>query len=204
MPRIRDKWFAWLLQRVSAYHDSLLGERRRRLLGGLQGTVVEIGPGTGANLRFYPRGVRWIGFEPNLYMHPMIEREARSLNMAIELRNAGAEALGVESGSVDAVVSTLVLCSVANPTVCLREVLRVLRLGGKFVFIEHVAASPGTLLCRVQRAVTPLWGCIFGGCDPARTTAEDLRAAGFREVRFEEFRIPLGPAAPHIAGVAVR
>ncbi len=204
MLRISEKWFAWLLQRVSAHHDLLLRERKKRLLGGLRGTVVEIGPGTGANLRYYQRGVRWIGFEPNLYMHPMIAREAKSLHMPIELRGAKAEALDVESGSVDAVVSTLVLCSVADAAMCLQEARRVLRPGGKFVFIEHVGASPRTTLCRVQRAITPIWSCVGGGCDPALPTAEYVRSAGFREVVMEEFRLPLGPAAPHIAGAAVR
>ena len=104
MLRISDKWFAWLLQRVSAHHDLLLRERKRNLLGGLQGTIVEIGPGTGANLRYYARGVRWIGYEPNLYMHPIVAREAKSLNMPIDLRRARAEALDADSGSVDAVV----------------------------------------------------------------------------------------------------
>ena len=204
MLRISDKWFAWLLQRVSAHHDLLLRECKRNLLGGLQGTIVEIGPGTGVNLRYYARGVRWIGFEPNLYMHPIIRREAKSLDMAIDLRRANAETLDVESGAVDAMVSTLVLCSVANPAACLSEALRVLKPGGRFIFVEHVAASPGTALCYVQRAITPLWRCVGGGCNPALPAAQYLRGAGFREVRMEEFRLPLGPSAPHIAGVAVR
>ena len=193
MLRIRERWFAWLLQRVSAHHDLLLRERKCQLFGGLQGTVIEIGPGTGVNLRYYPRGVRWIGFEPNLFMHPTIEREAIALRMPIELRSAGAEHLDAESGSADAVVSTLVLCSVADPVRCLREVVRVLKAGGKFIFVEHVAASRHSLLCLVQRAVTPFWSCLGDGCDPARPTAEYLHAAGFREVSLEQFRLPLGP-----------
>jgi SAM-dependent methyltransferase len=204
MGRTSDRWFAWLLRRVSTHHDLLLRERKRSLFGGLRGTIVEIGPGTGANLRYYARGVRWIGIEPNLYMHSTIDREAKALKMPIDLRGGSAEALHVESGSVDAVVSTLVLCSVKDPAACLREVLRVLKPEGKFVFIEHVAAGPRSGLHWVQRAITPLWSCVGGGCNPALPTAEYIRSAGFREVVLEEFRLPLGPVAPHIAGIAIR
>lgn len=105
---------------------------------------------------------------------------------------------------MDAVVSTLVLCSVTDPTLCLKEVVRVLKPGGQFVFVEHVAASSHSTLCFVQRAITPLWSCIGGGCDPARPTKEYLRAAGFHKLNFEEFHLPLGPAAPHIAGIGMR
>jgi len=97
-----------------------------------------------------------------------------------------------------------VLCSVADPAICLREVRRVLRDGGKFVFVEHVAADSNSTLCWAQRVIKPVWSWVGGGCNPARNTAEFLLDAGFSNVRIEEFRLPLGVAAPHIAGVAIR
>ena len=199
-----EKWFAWLLGRMSAHHDRLLENRKRQLLGGLTGTVAEIGPGTGANLRYYRPDIRWIGFEPNPFMHPALVREAQRLNMKLELRAAGAESMDLADASADAVVSTLVLCSAEDPAQCVKEIRRILKPGGKFIFIEHVAAGPGSALLFAQRLLKPIWSFVGGGCDPARTTARVLLGAGFSDVQIDEFRLPLGLAAPHIAGVAIR
>src|SRR5262249_2598870 len=152
-----DRWVAWLLRRVSAHHDRLLESRKRELLSGLAGTVVEIGPGTGANLRYYPADIRWIGFEPNPYMHPALLKEAQRLNMKIELHNAGTESMEFADGSADVVVSTLVLCTVTDPAQCLVEIRRILKPGGKFIFVEHVAAASGSKLLFLQRTFRPVW-----------------------------------------------
>src|SRR5258708_5220629 len=111
---IADKWFAWMMYRISDAYDGLLRDRKQRLLCDLRGTILEIGPGTGANLKYYGPGVRWIGFEPNLYMHADVRREAEWRNITIDLRQGAAERLDFEAGSADAVVSTLVLCSVED------------------------------------------------------------------------------------------
>ncbi len=196
MARIGDRWFAWLLGKVSAHHDRLLEDRKRRLFEGLSGTVVEIGPGTGVNLPYYSQDVRWIGIEPNPFMHMK--------TAGGELRLGFAEKTGMPDTSVDAVVCTLVLCSVADPAQCLTEIRRILKPGGRFLFVEHVAAPRGSMLHRMQRLIKPLWGFAGGGCDPARHTAEVLMRAGFSHVQMEEFRLPLSIVAPHIMGVAFR
>ena len=69
---LSKRWFAWALCHVAERYDPLLADRKRDLLGKVAGTVVEIGPGTGVNFRYYPFGVRWIGIEPNLHMHPYL------------------------------------------------------------------------------------------------------------------------------------
>lgn len=182
-----------------------MGELKRSVLGHLQGTVAEIGPGAGANLGYYSRGIHWIGIEPNPFMHPYIHREAERCGLQnVEIRGGQAERLPLEDGSVDAVVSTYVLCSVADIEATLKEIQRVLRPGGSFVFVEHVAAPEGTCTRNAQEALTPLWQAVFDGCHPSRETWMQLEKAGFASARIQFFRLSLPIVSPHIAGVATR
>ncbi len=202
---LRRRLFAWLMAcSENDLHERLVAERKQALLGSLTGVVVEIGPGTGASLPYLRRDVRWIGLEPNPYMHPYLRKKAESLGIEVDLRHGSADRMDVEDGAADAVVSTLVLCSVADVAAVLREVLRVLKPGGRFVFLEHVAAPKGTWLRRGQRIVRPLWRWIGDGCTPDRETRASIEQAGFREVRCEGFRVPVPLVAPHIAGVATK
>ncbi len=200
---LSKRWFAWALCHVSGRYDPLLADRKRDLLGAVTGTVVEIGPGTGANFRYYPSGVRWIGIEPNPYMHPYLRRAAVAAGIAADIRDNWAEDMDLPDGIADAVVTTTVLCSVRDQARTLLEIRRVLKPGGRLVFLEHVGADETAPLRRVQRLVRPFWGCIADGCNPIRDTEEAIVAAGFNPIRCERFRLPLGPMAPHIAGVAV-
>lgn len=177
---------------------------KRELLGGLEGTVLELGPGTGANLAYYGSRVRLIGVEPNPHMHPYLRREAAQRGRPIEIRHGRAERLDLADASVDAVVATLVLCSVDDPEAALAEVRRVLKPGGRFVFLEHVAAPPGTWRRRLQRAVQPVWTFLGEGCRPDRETWLAIGRAGFREVTAEHFELPVPIVWPHIAGWALK
>ena len=179
--------------------------RKQALLGPLRGTVAEIGPGTGVNLRFFAPDVHWIGLEPNPFLHAALHEEACRLGRAIDLRSDPAQATGLPDASVDAAVATLVLCSVPDMDAVLAEVLRILRPGGRFVFVEHVAAPEGTLLRHAQNAVRPLWQLVADGCQPNRDPLAALHRAGFADVKAEAFEAPL-PAIvrPHLAGVATK
>jgi SAM-dependent methyltransferase len=112
----------------------------------------------------------------------------------------------VESASVDTVLSTLVLCSVPDPELVVRDIHRILKPGGRFVFLEHVGAPHGTSLRRVQSYVKPLWRYFADGCRPDRDLGDVIRDAGFETVDIDEFRIPkpVAPAiiSPTICGVA--
>src|ERR1051326_4972629 len=142
---LQQQIFAWMLARFNTRYEGFAAEYKRKLLSELKGTVVEIGPGTGANLKYLDRErVRWIGIEPNTFMDAYLHDEAQRLGIGIEIRTGTADPLPLENNSADAVISTLVLCCVPSQQQTLREVLRVLRPGGKLVFIEHVAAEPGT------------------------------------------------------------
>ncbi len=194
--------FAWAMARNHRYERFAAG-LKQRLLAGLAGTVVELGPGTGANLRYLDRErVRWIGIDPNPFMRPYLLREAERLGMAADCRMGTAYDLPVDDASVDAVICTLVLCSIDDPQRALGEVLRVLKPGGRLVFIEHVAAPPGSRLRRLQNFVLPLWKRIGDGCHPNRETGRELERAGFSSVEYERITAPLPVVSPQIAGVA--
>lgn len=194
--------FAWALKHGTGADRRLYGERKARLLGGLRGTVVDVGAGAGVNLRYLDRTVRYVAVEPNVHFHGRIRRAARKAGVAAEVVAGVAERLPVDDASADAVLSTLVLCSVSDQQAALAEVRRVLRPGGTFVFVEHVAAPPWTVLRGLQRLLRIPWGLLADGCRPDRETGHAIEAAGFAEVRMDRFWMPLGLARPHIAGTA--
>jgi ubiquinone/menaquinone biosynthesis C-methylase UbiE len=201
----RQRLFAWALAHVGKKLEKFVAPYKVRLLTDLSGTVLEIGPGTGANLRYLAKeGVRWMGIEPNPSMYPYLEQEANRLGIQIDVRQGTAERLPAPDNSVDAVVSTLVLCCVPDQQRALQEVLRVLKPGGTFVFIEHVAAPRGTWLRRLQHWVSPLWRRLGDGCRPDRETWLTIEQAGFTQLTYERRTMPVPIASPHIVGVAVK
>jgi ubiquinone/menaquinone biosynthesis C-methylase UbiE len=200
---VRQRIFAWALARLNQRYEQFVAPYKQRLFAELRGTVVEIGPGTGVNLRYLNReGVRWIGVDPNPFMLPYLLREAERLRMVVDCGMGSAYALPMENASVDAVICTLVLCSIGDQQRALREVLRVLRPGGRFVFIEHVAAPRGSRLRRVQRLVAPLWRPLVDGCNPCCETGAELQYAGFAAVEYEAIIAPLPLVSSQIVGVA--
>lgn len=196
--------FAWMLAHSMGRYEQAVGQRKQSLLGTLRGRVLEIGPGVGVNLHSYAPSVEWIGLEPNPWMDAYMEAEAARLGRAIEIRRGRVEQIDLPEGSVDAVVSTLVLCSVDDQARALAEIRRVLRPGGVFVFLEHVAAPRGTRLRRIQRCLRPGWRRIADGCCPDRETWNAIEQAGFSRVEIEHFRGPVPVIRPHIAGRAVK
>lgn len=202
----RQRFFTWLMTRLAARYDRELGHRKHELYGALSGTVLEIGPGTGSSLAFLPAEVRWIGLEPNPAMHGPLQREAERLGREIELRRGFAHDTGLPDHSVDAVLSSLVLCSVRELSRTLAELHRVLRPGGTLVYLEHVAAPRGTWLRRAQGAVSPAWRWAFDNCHPDRETVEAIEEAGFERVQLRRFAgpLPVPFVRPHAIGVARR
>jgi ubiquinone/menaquinone biosynthesis C-methylase UbiE len=166
--------------------------------------VVEIGPGVGANLRYLPAGATLIAIEPNRYMHARLLAAAPEHGVTIDLRVRMAEHTGLPDASVDSVISSLVLCSVEDPASVLAEVKRILRPGGTFRFIEHVAAGRGTPTRVVQRMLRRPWAWLFEGCSCERDLEQAIRAAGFEGVTVERYRIrsPFLPFNTQIAGIA--
>ncbi len=182
------------------------GRLKPKLLGALEGEVVEIGPGSGVNLKYYRDDVRWTGVEPNTFLHERIRHRASGLGTPVRLLAGSAERLDLPDGSVDAVVGTLVLCSVGDQARALAEVVRVLKPGGRYVFVEHVAAPLGTRTRRLQETWTPILRHLPGGCSPNRETQGVIERAGFGAIADERFELPtvFGIALPHIAGTATK
>lgn len=154
---------------------------RGELLRDLHGDVLEIGAGTGRNLDHYTAPSRLVLAEPDPHMAAKLRERLATAAPAydVSLVSWPAEQLEAEDASFDAVVSTLVLCSVRDPERVLTEVKRVLRPGGKLLFLEHVASDKPSRLAW-QRRIEPFWRPIAGNCHLARDTARSIEAAGFR------------------------
>jgi ubiquinone/menaquinone biosynthesis C-methylase UbiE len=179
---------------------------KRELLAGLAGDVLEIGPGPGGNLEHISPDARWMGLEPNVFMHERIRREAARRGRAARIVTGTTDAIPLPDESVDVVVGTLVLCSIDDQERTLAEVRRVLRQGGRYLFLEHVAAPPGTLVRRLQDVLTPVSRRFRGGCRPNRDTWAAIERAGFGETACRRFAVakPFGLYTPHIVGEAVK
>jgi ubiquinone/menaquinone biosynthesis C-methylase UbiE len=175
------------------------------LLAGLRGTVLELGPGAGANLAHYHEDVHWIGVEPKAANRNRTRRTATRLGRPDARVVAGrAERLDLPDDSVDAVAATFVLCSVGDLDAALAEVVRVLRPGGRYVFAEHVAAPSRTGVRRAQNVYTAVTRLFGAGCRPNRETLPAIERAGLELLDLHRFSVtgPFGVGVPHIAGAA--
>ncbi|MGB7413059.1 MAG: class I SAM-dependent methyltransferase [Thermosynechococcaceae cyanobacterium] len=205
-PQWFKRFFAWAMATAAAEYEDAIASRKQSLFQNLQGTVLEIGPGAGVNLRYLKLENTWIGLEPNPYMHPYLRQKAEQLGLTIDLRTHTIGAAGIANDSIDTVISTLVLCSVPNLDATLAEILRVLKPGGTFLFIEHVAAPSGPLLHQIQTGIRPLWTRIGDGCCPDRNIGQTIEQAGFTTVTQDAFDgpVPIAIVKPHIIGVATK
>ncbi len=195
--------FAALYDPMSASMERRwMGWRRRRLLEGARDAVLEIGGGTGANLQHYRDVDRVIVAEPDPFMRKRLGQKLEDARVPVEVSAAGAESLPFPDGSFDTVVSTLVLCTVPDQASALDEVRRVLRPGGRLLFIEHVRAAGS--MARWQDRIEPLWRGLLGGCHPNRDTVAAIEEAGFEIETFESFYPPepLSVLTPHVQGSA--
>lgn len=190
--------------------EECLAAWRARLLSDIEGTVLEIGAGTGVNFEHYPPSVsRLIVTEPDEHMRRRLERKhGHRFGQKVEFQDAPAEALPLEDGAVDAVVSTLVLCSVGDPRRAIGEIHRVLAPGGRFTFLEHVAADPHSHPSRRkwQGRVEPVWKHLAGNCHLTRETESYIRDAGFelQWVEHESMRKAPPWVRPTVRGMAVK
>jgi ubiquinone/menaquinone biosynthesis C-methylase UbiE len=196
----------------AALYDSMLrgtekaglADHRRSLLSEATGHVLEIGAGTGANLPYYGDRVESLTVtEPEAPMARKLEGRIREQSRTVELVAAPAEKLPFEDGRFDTVVSTLVLCTVEDQTRALGELGRVLKAGGRLLFIEHLRAdTPG--LARWQDRLNGVSRVMGHGCNCNRSTLEAIRAAGFEITGVKHGKLPKSPPtrAPLAIGTA--
>ncbi len=196
----------WLLHAGDALMDRKYGTLKRRAFALLPERVVEIGPGAGANFRYYRPRSEVIAFEPNPFTHDVLKEQAARYGLSLDLRAVGAESLDLDSADVDGVVGTLVLCTVEDPERVVSEIFRVLRPGGRYVFLEHVSAPEASSARALQRLLRRPWRWLFDGCTLNRDTHALLWRAGFSRLEMDCLWLgpPFLPVAPHIFGTAVK
>jgi ubiquinone/menaquinone biosynthesis C-methylase UbiE len=201
---IRTRIFAAMYDhQVTKMEREGLGDIRRRTVGEASGRVLEIGAGTGANLEHYGPNVTSLTLtDPEQPMLKRLAPRVRDTARQATVLRAPAEDLPFDEDSFDTVVSTLVLCGVSDQARSLREVRRVLRPGGKLIFVEHVR-SEEPKLARLQDRMNGLNRFVVC-CECNRPTLESITAAGFSIDRVEHGTLPKAPkfARPLVAGVA--
>jgi ubiquinone/menaquinone biosynthesis C-methylase UbiE len=165
---------------------------RERVIGEAEGRVLEIGIGSGLNLPLYGSAAcSVVGLEPSPELLRMARRRAASISVPVEFLETSAEAIPLDAGSVDAVVTTWTLCTIPDAPRALVEIRRVLKPGGALLFVEHGRApEPG--VARWQDRIDPLWSRVAGGCHLNRKIDDLISGSGFRIDRLEHARMP-GP-----------
>jgi SAM-dependent methyltransferase len=160
---------------------------RREALAGVSGEILEIGFGTGLNLPHYPSSVRRIrAIDPNPGMSKLAQRRAAASDVAVEMSVVGGESLPFSDATFDCVVSTWTLCSIADAPRALGEVHRVLKPGGRFIFLEH-GRSADPAVQRWQRRLNPIQRVLADGCRLDLDVPALVRGQPFERVDVESF-----------------
>ncbi|XP_062514098.1 N6-adenosine-methyltransferase TMT1A-like [Corticium candelabrum] len=189
---LKQRLLAFIIGKCVPCSNKLTGSYKRELfasLSGIQGEVLELGIGTGANLAYYPDGIEIVGLDPNPYMSPKLE-EALRKHPEVKLKKmlAGkAEDLSAVAGdnSYEAVVETMMLCSVVDTSKCLSEIKRVLKKGGRFYFLDHTVDPESFWMRCVQYLLMPLWYPLFD-CSMIMKTWQEIERAGFSNVSYKK------------------
>lgn len=203
-----SRFNAWFFSAFDRYINHIARRHKQAVFASIDaGEVVEIGAGVGANLGYLRAGTRLIAVEPSLRMHGRLRERSTEAGVDLEVLAQGAESLPLEDGAYDEVICSLVLCTVDDPDRVLAEVRRILRPGGRFRFVEHVAAPRWSPRRWLQRTLRRPWSWLFEGCTLDRDTAARVRRAGFSSVRIENERFHRSlfvPVNTTIWGVATR
>jgi ubiquinone/menaquinone biosynthesis C-methylase UbiE len=204
---VRHPLFARFFHRLSRLMEREIGDRRDETLAGLSGRVLEVGAGNGMNFGHYPDSVsEVVALEPEPYLRERAETAAAGARVPVSVQAGLAYPLPFEDGSFDAVVFSLVLCTIPEPGAALAEARRVLKPAGELRFLEHVLSE------RPRKAATQrrldrwgVWPRVGGGCHCARDTVAAIEAAGFKIERLERFGLGprSNPTHPHVLGTAL-
>jgi ubiquinone/menaquinone biosynthesis C-methylase UbiE len=191
---------------LKATEEAGLRQMRRELLARAGGRVLELGAGTGVNLALYPDGVEDLTLvEPDPHMAKRLRAKLAGSGRVASVAEAPAERLPFADASFDSVVATLVLCTVPDPVATLAEAARLLRPGGRLLFVEHVRAEePG--LARWQDRLEKPWRFLGDGCHCNRDTVATIAASPLQMEDVERGRLPKAPpiVTPLARGSAIR
>jgi len=168
--------------------------QRAKVIPKADGTVLEIGFGSGHNLPFYNKKnvKKIIGLEPSINMQKLSKRRLKDFNINFELLTERAEEIPLESNSIDSVVCTYTLCSISKPKLALSEIRRVLKKDGKFIFTEH-AISPDLKINKFQKKIEPIWKFLADGCHLTRDIRKMLIENGFNTDSSDDMYLPGTP-----------
>lgn len=170
-----------------------MSRQRNKLVPKATGNVLEIGIGTGLNMRFYDRQKvkSLIGLDPALHMHRLARKRIEEAGLSVELLGLSANTIPLPDDSIDTIVMTYTLCTIPDPVPALREMRRVLKPEGKLLYLEH-GKAPDDKVHRLQNKLQPIWGKLSGGCHLGRDIPALLKVAGFSTADLEQMYVP-GP-----------
>ncbi|XP_044488226.1 methyltransferase-like protein 7A isoform X2 [Mangifera indica] len=212
-PNWYEEFYASVMNSSMDSYEAEIAVYKSQIFGNLRGNaekVLEIGIGTGPNLKYYANdpNIQVFGVDPNIKMEKYAQAAAVATGLPLtnfKFLQAVGEAIPLRDESVDAVVGTLVLCSVKDVGMTLQEVKRVLKPSGLYVFVEHVAAKDGTLLKFWQSVLDPIQQIVADGCHLTRESGKDISEAGFSGL--EVGNVYLSNASlinPHVYGIACK
>ncbi len=183
--------------------QSGLEAERPELVGLATGVVVEIGIGSGYNLPFYKNITKLYGVDPSQELFELGKERLEKFTHPFEFLKVSAEKIPLADNSVDTVVSTWSLCSISHLDFALREAYRILKPGGKFIFIEH-GKSDRKFIVRTQKILNPIWTTLSGGCHLDREIDTYIKVAGFHFEKLDKTHIPGEAIYFEYKGIAVK
>jgi ubiquinone/menaquinone biosynthesis C-methylase UbiE len=208
---LNERFFAWYYPKVVGRAEAAgQAETRRELLSQASGRTLEIGAGSGFNLPHYTEAVtELVVSEPSPHMREHLRERLESDPPPVgswELADASAESLPFDDATFDTVTGGFIMCSIPDPEGALSEIARVLKPGGRYIFLEHVHAGEGTMLGRIQDLIEIPHRYIAAGCHPNRRTWELIEHSPLQVERMERGEQPKAPPSvkPTILGSAVR
>jgi len=190
----RKQFFGLITPAQQLLFNEVHGDRKKRLFQSLSGKVMELGPG-GGNFAYYPkdRSIQWTGVEANPFVVDALKANAAKNGfppaiLDIHCANLEDDLKKVPSESLDAVVTTQVLCAVDNPQDVLQQVVRVLKPGGRYYFVEHTAHPEWSVMRFLQNAVDPFRRIFSNGCSLTNLPADSIHTNdGFSQVYMESW-----------------
>ena len=168
--------------------------QRKKIVPEASGTILEIGIGSGLNIPYYQKSKinKVIGLDPSEQLCKMAKKTADDNNFSIDFLVNGAEEIELPSNSIDTILLTYTLCSIPEPNIALKEIMRVMKSDGRILFCEH-GIAPDEVVQKWQNRINPLWGKLFGGCNINRDIPNILKNGGFKINSLDKMYLPSTP-----------